>query len=162
MKDEQKVWIRGVEGRGDEILKVLTDLGADKCTFLDGNDSSSIYFIGHNEKIHYALRSCETAKVIMDNYKEIKLPEQWKDGDIIINNDGTDYKVFWEYDSDTVTSFYAHNMSMHINGTLTQYSGSIWHGEKIMCFLEDYRLATNSEVKRFQELLNKCGKEWDA
>lgn len=51
---------------------------------------------------------------------------------------------------------------MHVNGTLTQYSGSIWHGEKIVCFIEDYRLATNSEAKRFHELLNKCGKEWDA
>ena len=70
-------------------------------------------------------------------------------------------KYFWEYDSDTITSFYAHNVSMHVNGILTTYSGSIRHGEKIVCFIEDYRLATNSEVKRFHKLLNKCGKDWD-
>ena len=70
-------------------------------------------------------------------------------------------KYFWEYDSDTITSFYAHNVSMHVNGILTTYSGSIRHGEKIVCFIEDYRLATNSEVKRFYKLLNKCGKDWD-
>lgn len=29
MKDNQKVYIRGVEGRGDEVIKMLTDLGAD-------------------------------------------------------------------------------------------------------------------------------------
>lgn len=162
MKDEQKIWIRGVDGRGSEVIKTLEDRGGCNHCGYDGEDPDGIYFISHEGSIRYKFSECEFGKVIMDNYRELKLPEQWKDGDILINNDGTDYKVFWEYDSDTVTSFYAHNVSMHVNGTLTQYSGSIWHGEKMVCFIEDYRLATNSEVKRFHELLNKCGKDWDS
>lgn len=116
----------------------------------------------HEGSISLVLLDSEFGKIIMDNYREFKLPEQWKDGDILINKDGTDYKVFWEYDSDSDTSFYAHNVSMHLNGTLTQYSGSIWHGEKIVCFIEDYRLATPSEAKQFHELLHNLKKEWDS
>lgn len=33
MTDEQKVYIRGVEGRGSEVIKMLTDLGADRNGF---------------------------------------------------------------------------------------------------------------------------------
>ena len=45
-------------------------------------------------KIDSIYLSSETAKIIMDNYQELHLPEQQKDGDILINNDRTDYKVF--------------------------------------------------------------------
>lgn len=158
MKDEQRVFIRGVKGRGSEVVKMLEDRGGISAGE-HGDCPRNIYFITHSGSVDYCPEDDETAKIIMDNYKEIKL---WRDGDILINNDGTDYKVFWEYDSDSDTSFYAYNVSMHVNGTLTQYSGSIWHGEKIVCFIEDYRLATPSEVERFHELLHKHSKDWDA
>lgn len=162
MKEEWKVYIKGVPGRGDEVIKVLTNLGAENKYLYDGEGSDRLYFIRHEGVIEWIHSDDEMAKIIMDNYRELHLLEQWKDGDILINNDGSDYKVFWEYDSDSDTSFYAYNVSMDVNGTLTQYSGSIWHGEKMVCFIEDYRLATHLEVKRFHELLNKCGKDWDA
>jgi hypothetical protein len=48
MTDEQKVYIRGVEGRGDEVIKMLTDLGADRNGFdWDGNDPKTLYFISY-------------------------------------------------------------------------------------------------------------------
>lgn len=162
MKEEWKVYIKGVPNRGNEVIKALTDLGAKEGFYTkSGSDDNIIHFINHKGEIDYEYLDSESGQIIMDNYHELKLPEKWKDGNILINNDGSDYKVFWEYDSDSDTSFYAHNVSMDVNGTLTQYSGSIWHGEKIVCFIEDYRLASNSEVKRFHKLLNKCGKDWD-
>lgn len=162
MKKEWKVYIKGVQNRGEEVKQTLINLGGKIIRNYSYGALDSLFFINHYGEIRYASEFSEMGKIIMDNYKEIKLPEQWKNGDILINTDGSDYKVFWEYDSDSDTSFYAHNVSIHINGTLTTYSGSIWHGEKMVCFIEDYRLATPSEAKRFHELLNKCGKDWDA
>lgn len=162
MKKEWKVYIKGVQNRGEEVKQTLINLGGKIIRNYSYGALDSLFFINHYGEIRYASEFSEMGKIIMDNYKEIKLPEQWKNGDILINTDGSDYKVFWEYDSDSDTSFYAHNVSIHINGTLTTYSGSIWHGEKMVCFIENYRLATPSEAKRFHELLNKCGKDWDA
>lgn len=145
MIDKHKVWIRGVEGRGSEVRKMLVDLGA--TTQLEPKDfelSNYIYYISHRGDISYVTVEGEVSQIIMDNYRELKLPEQWKDGDILINSDGTDYKVFWEYDSDT--AFYAY----------------VWHGEKLLCFRKYYRLATPSEAEHFHELLHKRGMDWDA
>lgn len=160
MKDSQKVYIRGNQDRGSEVIKMLEDRGGcNHCRF-DGEDPDSIYFISHEGSIRCKFSECEFGKVIIDNYRELKLPEKWKDGDVLIANNGTCYKVFWEYDSDI--AFYAYNMSMQIDGTLTKYTGSIWHGEKIKCFRKDFRLAAPSEVERFHELLHKHGADWDA
>lgn len=141
---------------------MLTDLGGKDVDGMKCEEPDTIYFINHSGDIDFIEDYDEQASIIMDCYKEIRLPEQWKDGDILINNNGTDYKVFWEYNSDSDTAFYAHNMSMHVNGTLTKDSGGIWHGCKLLCFRKYYRLATPSEVNHFHELLHKLGKEWNA
>lgn len=161
MKEEWKVYIKGVQGRGKEVIKVLTELGGKKGEYFSGNGNHYVYFITHTGEINNESIYTEKALIIMDNYRELKLPEQWKDGDILIANNGTCYKIFLEYDSDNDTAFYVYNMSMQIDGTLTKYTGSIWHGEKIRCFRKDFRLATPSEVERFHELLHKHGKDWD-
>lgn len=150
MKDKQKVWIRGIEGRGDKVLKVLTDLGADKCTFLDGNDSTSIYFIGHDEKIHYALRSSETAKIIMDNYTELRLPEKWEDGDVLVeNNPGPVYAVLKSVEgNDKFSDYFCVTGDGIIKANIFR-SINKWH------------LANEEEREAFTNLLHKHGKDWD-
>lgn len=70
MKKEWKVYIKGVEGRGNEVIKALTDLGGTK-DFLYGTNEDLLYFIKHDGKIDSVYLSSETAKIIMDNYKEI-------------------------------------------------------------------------------------------
>lgn len=73
MKKEWKVYIKGVEGRGDEVIKTLTNLGGAN-DFSYGTNEDLLYFINHDGKIDSIYLSSETAKIIMDNYKEIKLP----------------------------------------------------------------------------------------
>lgn len=160
MKEEWKVYIKGAQDRGEEIIKALEDLGAVNHWNYIGNRTTGVYYITHDGYIGVVGKDVEFTQIIMDNYREIKLPEKWMDGDVLIAKNGTCYKVFWKYDSDI--AFYAYNMSMQIDGTLTKYSGSIWHGEKIQCFREDYRLATPSEVERFHGLLHNLNKEWDS
>ena len=84
MEEKKKVWIRGRKGRGSEIKKILKGLGAKVCG-LDCNEDGCIYFIDHENGIDVTFSDSEIAQIIMDNYKEIKLPgQEWKDGDVLI------------------------------------------------------------------------------
>ena len=85
MEEKNKVWIRGRKGRGSEIKGILTGLGA-KAAGIICEDGDCIYFINHDNEIDCVPGfSTELAQIIMDNYREIKLPRQeWKDGDVLI------------------------------------------------------------------------------
>ena len=85
MEEKKKVWIRGRKGCGKEIVKILEQLGAKNALRMGCNDENTIYFIDHKNRIFCVLAGSETESIIMDNYREIKLPaEQWKDGDVLI------------------------------------------------------------------------------
>ena len=86
MEEKKKVFIRGRKGFGNEIKKILKGLGAKVCG-LDFNEDDCIYFINHENGIDVTFSDSEIAQIIMDNYREIKLPaEQWKDGDVLAFN----------------------------------------------------------------------------
>ena len=85
MEEKKKVWIRGRKGCGKEIVKILEELGATNVGKIGCENEDAIYFIDHENRISCRLRGSEIEHIIMDNYKEIKLPEQeWKDGDVLI------------------------------------------------------------------------------
>lgn len=84
MEEKKKVWIRGRKGCGEEIVKVLKGLGA-KAVVSSCDDNNCVYFISHDDEIYCAPIGSEKAAIVMDNYKEIKLPgQEWKDGDVLI------------------------------------------------------------------------------
>lgn len=84
MEEKKKVFIRGRKGCGKEIVKILEELGA-KPTVSSCDYNIYVYFISHDDEIYCAPIGFEEAAIVMDNYKEIKLPpEQWKDGDVLI------------------------------------------------------------------------------
>ena len=84
MEEKKKVFIRGRKGCGKEIVKVLKGLGAKKAVG-SCNDVNYVYFISHDDEIYCAPIDSEMAAIVMDNYKEIKLPgQEWKDGDVLI------------------------------------------------------------------------------
>lgn len=158
MKEEWEVFIRSNKDRGDDVIKALTDLGAVNYWEYAGNCPDSIYYIRHDGYIGHFLYETESAKIIMNKYTELYLPEKWKNGDILIRKDGTDYKVFWEYDLFHITTFYAYNVSAVsiMDEKIISNKGYVR-----VCDRKDYRLATPSEIKHFHELLHKCGKDWD-
>ena len=85
MDEKKKVWIRGRKGCGKEIVKFLEQLGAKNTLGMGCNDEDTIYFIDHKNRIFSVLAGSEAESIIMDNYREIKLPRQeWKDGDVLI------------------------------------------------------------------------------
>lgn len=84
MEEKKKVFIRGRKGCGKEIVKILEELGA-KPTVSSCDYNNYVYFISHDDEIYCAPIGSEKAAIVMDNYKEIKLPRQeWKDGDMLI------------------------------------------------------------------------------
>lgn len=82
MEQKQKVWIRGVEGRGDEVIKMLTDLGAKNCDGLAGNDPNRVYSITTDGAIA-CTRDGVTIETLKTYYREIKLPEKWVTGYVL-------------------------------------------------------------------------------
>ena len=77
MKNEQKVYIKGNAERGNEIIKLLKDLGGYNSDCLDGHNSNNYYFIAPDETISNTGASSLVFSFIKEFYKEISLP-RWK------------------------------------------------------------------------------------
>lgn len=78
MEDKQRIFIQGNEDKKEEVQKVLAKLGGKTSFEFDFGNPLFIYFIGHDGVIRCVNINCEYAKIIMDNYNEIKLDEKWK------------------------------------------------------------------------------------
>ena len=143
MEEKKKVYIVGRKGRGSEIIDTLKGLGATKTMEISGEAKDTIYFIDHNDKITCALIDSEFGAIIMDNYKEIILPQkEWKDGDILAYN-GCDelycsgvYAVFKEYAENDIFDSY-----IFINNEYMRF-GISFH-------TKDYHLANEVEKEDF-------------
>lgn len=141
MEENKKIFIRGCKGRGQEIIDFLTGLGATNANEVGGEDGNTIYFISHKNRISFALVGSEFALIIMDNYKEIELPQQrWEEGDILINNNRPNcYAVFKKY---------------FVNGTFDAYftlENKTAHFDATEC-VEFYHRASAEEMKKIPML----------
>ena len=164
MTDEQKVYIRGVKGRGIDVIAALDRLGGktDRLGYIRlcalGNIPFNVFIIGHDGEIAYMDSEGEVFEIIKDSYREIKLPEQWKDGDILVNRYYSDCFAVCKSPSktrDDVYHFYIYVQDLGCNGIdIDAYGGNILRST--------YRLAASSEIEHFHELLHKYGKDWDA
>lgn len=151
MKEEWKVFIRGVDGRGNEIIKILTNLGGKNNSEWTDKYMSSyyIYIINHKGNISSVSINSETAKIIMDNYREMKLHE-WKDGDVLFSRTDKSFSVYRkEKDNKSFIChiYISYDDCLFVNG---------W------CCNKNYSLANTQEIEQFHELLHKHNKEWDA
>ena len=155
MTDEQRVYIRGVKGRGNEVIKMLEDRGGKLYGQIDGETPDFIYCIFHDGYIYSVSYDYELARVIMDNYREIKLPVKWKDGDVLINAKFSD--IFAVCESACNTRDDTYHCYMYADFGCDEIDAE---GSNILS--SNYRLATPSEVEHFQWFLRKHGKYWDA
>ena len=95
MEQKQKVWIRGVKGRGDEVIKMLMDLGAKNCDDLAGNDPNRVYSITTDGAIA-CTRDGVTIEMLKTYCREIKLPEKWVTG-YVLDTRQPDYDTLYFY-----------------------------------------------------------------
>ena len=154
MEEKQKVWIRGVKDRGEEVINALENLGGKNKYGYTGVDDARVYFISHKGNIALMNAEVEWAHIIMDNYKEIKLPaQQWKDGDILSATDAKEYVVYCDKKAEFDDLFFTYVSVSNTDG---------------LCQDDDtplkkfYRLATETEINEFHKMLHEYGKDWDA
>ena len=76
MKDSQKVYIRGVENKGTEIIETLTDLGGINMKSLGGGDKYAYYYINPKGVIDYVYEHEYSPDYLLvkEFYREITLP----------------------------------------------------------------------------------------
>lgn len=152
MKNKQKVWIRGVEGRGDEVLNALKAVGG-KLTHgsrLSGEDDTCIYSITHKGFLCAIPAEHEVGKIVMDCYREIKLSDQWKDGTVLFCPFRCTFAVCAEKEDaqwgDVLTHFVLSESAIYYDCCIRK---------------RDYRIANKKELKIFSEWLHKLGYDFD-
>lgn len=150
MTDNQKVYIRGVMGRGIDVIAALERLGGktDRVgsmrLYAFGNIPYIVFIIGHDGQIAYTDSKGEAFEIIKDNYREIKLQEKWSDGDILIRKGNNDIFCVYQEPVDNGKGFLCH---VYVS--------------KDMCFTgvtvptdpaDNYRKATDAEKSTFYSL----------
>ena len=149
IKKEWRKYVRGNSRDPKRVIKSLMDLGAEYDGF-NGSDEDSIYFIDHDGVVKAEFVGSEMAKIIMDNYQEILIPEILKEGDILVSND---LDVFIAYKCEDGESSILSYIS-YTEGELSTVEES-WYKEA-------FRLAKRDEIKKFDKILFGYNKVWDA
>lgn len=149
IKKEWRKYVKGNSRDPKRVIKSLTNLGAKDNGFIGGYENS-IYFIDHDGLIQAESVSSEMARIIMDNYQEILIPETLKEGDILISND---LDVFITYECEDGESSILSYIS-YTEGELSTVEES-WYKEA-------FRLAKGDEIRRFDKILFGYKKVWDA
>ena len=89
MKEEQRVYIKGSASRGDEVIKILKDLGGKNTHSYAGDGFDSYYFIDPCGVILVSDFNSEVFSFVKEFYKEINLPK-WKP-----KYEETYYRINW-------------------------------------------------------------------
>lgn len=78
MEDKQRVYIKGDRNRGDEVIKLLENLGGRNCHNCKGDAEKNIYYINPLGDINCVME-CQYSEwlLVKEFYEEIKLP-RWK------------------------------------------------------------------------------------
>ena len=141
MEEKKKVYIRGRKGHGQEVIDILTGLGATLKYKMDYDNDEYIYFIDSRNEITGVIVSSEYAFLIMDNYKEIVLP-RWKNGDILVHKRWPNrFAVFKKYKDNETFEAYVINLKdlMVVWDTLES--------------IESYHLASAEEIRKVSKSL---------
>ena len=157
MKEEQKVYIKGVPNRGNEIIKELEKQGGINCQ-LDGEDSKYLYYITHEGSISLALIDSEFGRIIMDNYKEIKVSDRWKTGDILVNDKNPN--EFYVFDKISEREKIFVNLKI-IKSPIEDKILGITDIYNVISYIP-YHKANDKELKTFYSLLAARDLTWDA
>ena len=157
MKEEWKVYIKGVPNRGNEVIKKLEKQGGINCQ-LDGEDSKYLYYITHKGSISLALIDSEFGRIIMDNYKEIKVSDRWKTGDILVSDkDSNKFYIFDRHANDGGIFVYFEIIKSSTDNVPLKLNYISHIGHYIPC-----HKANDKELKTFYSLLSAYNIAWDA
>lgn len=146
MREDWKVYIKGVQGRGEEVKQALINLGGYVVRDYNYTVSDCLYYINHNEEIRRTKKTTEIGKIIMDNYKEIKLSGQWSDGDILVRKDNNNLFCVYQKPVDNGKGFLCH---VYVTKDVL-FTGVTVPTDPA----DNYRKATDAEESTFYSLIN--------
>lgn len=158
MTDNQKVYIRGVMGRGIDVIAALERLGGktdqvgSMRLYAFGNIPYIVFIIGHDGQIAYTDSKGEAFEIIKDNYREIKLQEKWSDGDILIRKDNNGIFCVYQEPVDNGKGFLCH---VYVSKD-TCFTGVTIPTDPA----DNYRKATDAEKSTFYSLINNYHHVW--
>jgi len=72
---DARVYYRGVEGRGNEIIKALEEIGARNAGYFEGDNVKCLYFIKENGYIDACADDSLLADILQRGFTELFLPE---------------------------------------------------------------------------------------
>ena len=75
----KKVFIRGNEERGSEVIKMLEELDGVNGSCLEGTSELRLYYVNKDNQIKYVLPESESGIIIQECFKELYLPEPTKE-----------------------------------------------------------------------------------
>ena len=159
MKDCQKVYIKGNPNRGAEVIKALTDLGGVNSWTYTGDNEKALYYINPSGKIEriYDYEFSPECLLLKEFYREITLPkEKWTDGDLLVQYNG-EKKEYMVYSHD-VKGIELYAIMTHIWISDEKHST---YSTRLLCDASNAKIASEDDIKCFQELLHERGKEWD-
>lgn len=158
MKENQRVYIRGVENRGNEVIETLKKLGGINRQSLGGGNKYVYYYINPKGAIDYGyVDECSPEHLLVKEfYKEITLPERktWKDGDLLVRS----YEGKKEY---IVYSDKKSEIDGYIVLSYVYANDNVCYANVAIVNTSDFKPASKDDTEEFQELLHKNGKEWD-
>jgi len=160
MKDEQRVYIRGVENRGNEVIETLKKLGGINRQSLGGGNKYVYYYINPKGAIDYGyVDECSPEHLLVKEfYREITLPKEknWEDGDLLVQFNGV-IKEYMVYSHDVIDiELYA--IMTHIWISDEEHST---YTTRLLCDASNAKIASKDDINDFQKLLHEHGKEWD-
>ena len=160
MKEEQRVYIRGVENRGNEVIETLKKLGGINRYFLGGGNKNAYYYINPKGAIDYvyAYKLSPEYLLVKEFYREITIPKEknWEDGDLLVQNNGV-IKEYMVYSHDVIDiELYA--IMTHIWISDEEHST---YTTRLLCDASNAKIASKDDINDFQKLLHEHGKEWD-
>ena len=154
MTDKQKVYIRGVEGHGGEVIKTLTDLGAENLWKRAGSDPEHIYYISPLGVLQEAEDGSEAALMVKEYCREIRLPEQWEDGDILVRKDNDSIFCVYQKPADNGKGFLCY---VYVSKD-TCFTGVTIPTDSA----DNYCKATDAEKSSFYSLIDYHHVRWSA
>lgn len=75
----KKVFIRGNEERGSEVIKMLEELDGVNGSCLEGTSELRLYYVNKDNQIKYVLPESESGIIIQECFKELYLPKPTKE-----------------------------------------------------------------------------------
>lgn len=175
MEENKKVYIRGVKDRGEEVIKMLLNHGANNSNGYDGDVYTRAYFINENGYVD----SCIYGSNRLTNYTEIFLDEEpkenrregWNEAFKKASENGSDENLYESNEAEYTVSYIAEaEKTQYSFDHITEEMFKLWqrknkdYGDSFSKGFEEYGMVMpcirlEDKLLRFKQLVKNGNAE---